>query len=47
MAVVLTAWKVVPRFLGRSPDDELVDVDDATSLDGISGLPGGSSTEES
>jgi len=47
VAVVLAAWKVVTRFLGRSPDDELADVDDATSLDGISGLPGGSSTEES
>ena len=45
-AVVMTAWKVVPKFLGRSPEDELEGVDDATSLDGISGLPGGSSLEE-
>ena len=46
VAVALTAWKLVPKFLGRHPDNELADVDDATSLDGISGLPWGSSLEE-
>jgi hypothetical protein len=47
VAVALTAWKVVPKILGRSPnDDELATVDVATCLDGISGLPGGSSPEE-
>ena len=47
VAVALTAWKVVPKILGRSADDdELAAVDVATSLDGISGLPGGSSPEE-
>jgi hypothetical protein len=46
VAVALTAWSLVPRFLRPSPDDELSAVDEATSLDGISGLPGGSSLEE-
>jgi hypothetical protein len=47
LAVALAAWKVVPKVLGRSPDaDELAAVDVATSLDGISGLPGGSNPEE-
>jgi hypothetical protein len=40
-AVAMTAWKVVPRILGRSRDDEELAADDvATTLDGISGLPG-------
>jgi hypothetical protein len=49
VAVALTAWKVVPKMLGRSreEDAELVAVDVATSLDGISGLPGSWSPEES
>jgi hypothetical protein len=43
----LTAWKVVPRVLLRARDnDELATVDITTSLTGISGLPGGSSSEE-
>ena len=43
----LTAWKVVPSVLVSSrDDDELAEVDIATSLTGISGLPGGSSWEE-
>jgi hypothetical protein len=47
VAVALTAWKVVPKILGHSPDeDELGASGDATSLEGISSLPGGSSPEE-
>ncbi len=47
VGVGLTAWKAVPGLLGRcSDDEELAAVDVATSLDGISGLPGGSSLEE-
>jgi hypothetical protein len=49
VAMALTAWKVVPKMLGRSQEDEaeLVAVDVVTSLDGISGLPGSWSPEES
>jgi hypothetical protein len=47
VAVALIAWKVIPKILGRSPDDVgLAAVDVATSLDGISGLPGGARPEE-
>src|SRR5579883_2786439 len=47
LAVVLTAWKVVPRILRRSPGERTpTDCDDATSLDGISGLPGSTIPEE-
>jgi hypothetical protein len=43
----LTAWKAVPRVLiGSRNDDELAAIDITTSLTGISGLPGGSSSEE-
>jgi hypothetical protein len=48
VAVALTAWKVVSKILGHSPDeDDLGASGDGTSLEGISSLPGGSSPEES
>jgi hypothetical protein len=47
LAVALTAWIVVPRMLRRSPGETgPAACDDATSLDGISGLAGGTSLEE-
>jgi hypothetical protein len=48
VAVALTVWKVVPRMLGRSEDEaaERDGADLASSLDGISGLPGSWSLEE-
>ncbi len=47
LAVALTAWIVVPRMLRRSPAETgPAACDDATSLDGISGLAGGTSLEE-
>jgi hypothetical protein len=46
VAVVLSAWVVVPKILGRSPDEGLAPVDVATSLDGISGLAASSNREE-
>ncbi len=47
VAVALTTWKLVPKILGHSrDDDDLGALDDATSLEGISGLPGGSIPEE-
>lgn len=48
MAVALTAWLVVPRILRRTTAARAPEAyDDATSLDGISGLAGGTSTESS
>jgi hypothetical protein len=47
VAVALSAWIVVPRILRRLPGDAgSAACDDATSLDGISGLAGGTSPEE-
>jgi hypothetical protein len=49
VAVALTAWKMIPRMLGSSRKDEagLEGVDVASSLDGLSGLPGSWSFDES
>jgi hypothetical protein len=48
VAVAVTVWLVGPRILRRPrPDSRLVAYDDATSLDGISGLDGSTSPEES
>ena len=47
VAAALTAWKAVPKIVGHSRDDDQPAASTlATSLDGISGLPGGSSPEE-
>jgi hypothetical protein len=47
VAVALSAWIAVPRILRRLPGDAgSAACDDATSLDGISGLAGGTSPEE-
>jgi hypothetical protein len=48
LAIALTAWFVVPKVLRRPPGEiGPMAYDDATSLDGISGLAGGTSQEES
>jgi hypothetical protein len=49
VAVALTAWKMIPRMLGPARKDEagLEGVDVASSLDGLSGLPGSWSLDES
>jgi hypothetical protein len=47
VTAALTAWKAVPTIVGHArDDDQLAAADPATSLDGIFGLPGGSSTED-
>jgi hypothetical protein len=47
LAIALTAWLVVPRMLRRPAGESgPADYDDATSLDGISGLAGGMTPEE-
>jgi hypothetical protein len=48
LAIAVTAWIIVPKILRRSSGDSgLAAYDDATSLDGISGLAGSTSLEES
>jgi hypothetical protein len=47
LAVVICAWRVIPKIRRLSRDGgELAIVEMATSLDGISGLPGSASLEE-
>jgi hypothetical protein len=47
VAAALTVWKAGPKIIGHSRDDDkLAAAEDSTSLDGISGLSGGSTAEE-
>ena len=47
LALALAAWNLVPKILRRSSGAiGPATCDDATSLDGITGLPGGTSVEE-